>query len=118
MNVNVFPVFACSDSDAEFCNSGVFLNSEDELEEAVMGSGWVELGDLVENPNPLRPEWQFNVTLRYCQEWRVKVHAESPELAENLVDQNLAKCFQLEEMDVAGLFEIEVVQIDSVTRMI
>lgn len=32
MNVNIVPVIACSNSeDEEFCSSGVFMNSEEEL---------------------------------------------------------------------------------------
>jgi len=115
LNVNVFPVLACGDSDDEgFCESGVFMNSEEELEEAVLSSGWVEIEDLVENPNPESPEFAFEAMLRYVIDWKVEVSAESQETAEILVEQNLAKCFQLEESDTGGFMAIDVIQIDSV----
>ena len=116
MNVNLFPVLACGDSDdQEFCKSGVFMNSEEELEEAVLSSGWVEIEDLVENPNPESPEFAFEAMLRYVIDWKVEVSADSQETAEMLVQENLAKCFQLEEVDTAGFMEIEVIQIDGLS---
>jgi hypothetical protein len=116
MNVNLFPVLACGNSDDEgFCKSGVFMNSEDELEEAVLSSGWVEIEELVENPNSESPEFAFEAMLRHVLDWKVEVSADSQEIAEMLVQENLAKCFQLEELDTAGFMEIEVIQIDGLS---
>ena len=47
----------------------------------------------------------------YVLDWNVEVVADSQQEAEKLVRENLAKCFQLEESDTAGYFEIEVVEI-------
>lgn len=114
MNVNLKPVFACSNSeDEEFCNSGVFLSLDEELEESVLSSGWVEIDDIIERPDSEYPEEAFEAMLRYALDWSVEVKADSQETANRLVEQNLARCFQLEEMGTSGYFEITVIQLEN-----
>ena len=114
MNVNLTPVFACSNSDdEEFCSSGLFSNSEAALEESLLSSGWVEIEDLVERPDSKYPEEAFEAMLRYALDWIVEVEADSQDTANMLVEQNLARCFQLEEMGEPVSLEITVIQIEN-----
>jgi hypothetical protein len=115
MEVNLDPVSACANSeDEEFCESGVFLSAKNEID-GWSSSGCVELHSLVESDDP---PWingeAFKAILCYALDWTVEVSAESQEEAKRLVEQNLARCFQLEELDTAGYIEIEEIQIVSV----
>lgn len=114
--VSVRPVFSCSsESDEDFCQSGVFVNIEEVLEEAQSSSGWVEFFAITKCEDFPDPNEAFEVELTHNCDWSVQVVAGSAEEAEELVLENLAKCFQLEEMDTAGYMSIESIRIESVS---
>lgn len=104
--VSVEPVRRTS----RFARSGIFTNSLDSFRET-NPTGWVELENLVENVNPNYPEEKFAAELRLVIDWDVEVVAESRRKAENLVRENLSKCFMLEEASTAGNYRIDVVEI-------
>ena len=114
--VNVRPVFSCdNENDEDFCQSGVFVNIEEVLEEAECNSGWVEFFAITKSEDSSDPNEAFEVELTRNTYWLVQVVAGSREEAEKLVLENLAKCFQLEEVDTAGYMPIESVRIESVS---